>query len=215
MNLLITIIVSILLVAGAVALFVYYDKIVALLFGSIPQRPTEDLNISNDRVVGVLNSELTVYILSIVVGAVLSLGNIIGGSFLLGFHGFWSSLCTLIPLLLFAAFSLHIYYILETEERTGRIVGRIVFLSVACVFGFFAGALAMILIFLVLCLFIAFFIFGIALGDGGKSGKSDKIEIKDPDIIGTRTATKGLFGYYTDEYGQRWKKNTDGTVSKL
>lgn len=214
MNLLITIIVSILLVAGAVALFVYFDKIVALLFGSIPQRPTEDLNISNDRVVGVLSSELTAYILSIVVGAVLSLGNLIGGSFLLGFHGFWSSLCTLIPLLLFAAFSLHIYYILETEKRTGRIVGRIVFLSVACVFGFFSGALAMILIFLVVCLFIAFFIFGIALGDG-KSDKSDKVEIKGPDIMGSRTATKGLFGYYTDEYGQRWKKNTDGTMTKL
>ncbi len=214
MNLLITIIVSILLVAGAVALFVYYDKIVALLFGSIPKKPTEDLNISNDRVAGVLDSELTAYILSIVVGAVLSLGNLIGGSFLLGFHGFWSSFCTLIPLLLFASFSLHVYYILESEERTGRIVGRIVFLSVACVFGFFAGALAMILIFLVLCLFIAFFIFGIVLGGGGKD-KSDTVEITGPDIIGKRTAKKGLHDYYYDEYGQRWKKNTDGTMTEL
>ncbi|MBQ6064833.1 MAG: hypothetical protein IJK87_14610 [Prevotella sp.] len=212
MHIIINIAAAVLLVGGAFALFAHFDKVVARLFGRTKVGPIEDLHINNENVSNFVGSEYTTYLLSVVIGAIMEIGNAIGGRFILGFHGFWSSLCTLLPLLLFAAYSLHVYFVLEAEESIGRIIGRLLFLAGVCVFGFLAGATAMALIFLVICLVIVL-VFAILAIDGGNP---ERIKIIGKGLFSRdKIATRNWDGTYTDEDGGHWKKNSNNTVTKI
>ena len=211
MHVIINILIAVLLIAGAVALLICYDKIVNLLFGTVKRNPVEDLPIHNERIADIVGSEHTAYILSIAVGAIMQLCRSISGHYILGFHGFWSGLCTLLPVLIFMAFALHVYFVLQAENRIARIIGRIVFLAGLCVYGFVAGAFAMALTLFIICLVIAvWFAFTMISGNG------DKIIIKGKDLFSRdKVATRNWDGTYTDESGDRWKRNYDDTVTKL
>ena len=212
MHIIINILIAVLFVGGAFLLFSHFLAVDNLLFGSLAKKDEEGKPVRNNALANVLETEYYTYLLSIAVGAVMEIGNAIGGSFLLGFHGFWSSLCTLTPFLLFAAISLNVYFILELEEKVGRIAGRIAFLLAVCTFGVVAGAYAMALIFIVICLVLAL-VFVVFLLDGGKT---DKIKIMGQDLFGgSIDATRNADGTYTDKYGGHWRKNYDDTVTKI
>ena len=211
MHIIINILIAVLLIAGAVALLTCYDKIVNLLFGTVKKNPVEDLHIHNKRLANIVGSEHTAYILSIAVGAIMQLCKSIGGHYILGFHGFWSSLCTLLPVLIFMAYALHVYFVLQAEERIGRIIGRIVFLAGLCVYGFLAGAFAMALTLFIICLIIAVWFTLFLL-----SGNGEKIIIKGKGLFSSdKVATRNWDGTYTDENGGRWRRNSDDTVTKI
>ena len=212
MHIIINILIAVLFVGGAFLLFSHFLSIDNVFFGSLAKKDEEGHSVRNNSVANVLETEYYTYLLSIAVGAVMEIGNAIGGSFLLGFHGFWSSLCTLTPLLLFAAISLNVYFILELEEKVGRIAGRIVFLFAFCAFGAVAGAYAMALVFIVICLVLAL-VFAVFLLDGGKT---DRIKIMGQGLFGGSVdATRNADGTYTDKYGGHWRKNYDDTVTKI
>lgn len=212
MHIIINILIAVLFVGGAFLLFSHFLSIDNLFFGSLAKKDEEGHPVRNNSVANVLETEYYTYLLSIAVGAVMEIGNAIGGSFLLGFHGFWSSLCTLTPIILFSALSLNVYFILELEGKVGRIAGRIVFLFAFCAFGVVAGAYAMALIFIVICLVLAL-VFAIFLLDGGKT---DRIKIMGQGLFGgSIDATRNADGTYTDEYGGHWRKNYDDTVTKI
>lgn len=211
MHVFLNILVAVLFIAGAVALLVCYDKIVNYLFGTVKRNPVEDLPIHNKRIANIVGSEYTAYILSIAVGAVLQFCKYIWGHYIMGFHGFWSSLCTLLPILVFMAFALHVYFVLQAENRIGRIIGRIAFLVGLCIYGFLAGAFAMALTLIILALiFVLWFTLTLIGGSG------DKIIIKGIGLFGgDKVATRNWDGTYTDESGNRWRRNSDDTVSKI
>lgn len=234
---------ALVLVAGAIALFVYFDMIEMKLFGSPETLSVEDSQDRNNRIESVLGSKYAVYIMSIAVGALMEIGNAIGGHFVPGFHGFWSSLCTLLPLLVFAVFAFHVYKVLEAEKRISRIVGHLLFMVAACVLGFLAGAIAMAFIIFVICLIVGLW-FGFKLlcfsaesagrssassssvGAYGMNSSSEEsssystspdydVVIEHGGIFGDNVgANRNCDGSLTDGYGQRWESDAYGNYHK-
>ena len=240
MNIIINILLVVALVAGAIALFVYFDMIEMKLLGSPETFPVEDSKAEDEHIENLIGSKYAVYIVSIAVGALMEIGNAVGGHFILGFHGFWSSLCTLLPLLIFATFAFHVNYVFETEQRISRVVGHLLFIVAACVLGFLAGAVAMAFIIFVVCLIVSIWLFLKLLSISATSGSSSSYSsagaysastcgdeenhstsskydtiIENGGIFGNDIgANRNCDGSLTDEYGRRWEGDMYGNYHK-
>ena len=243
MNILTNILLTVALIGGAVALFVYFDKVEAKLFGTVENGSIEDSETNTHDIKDILGSKYAVYISSIAVGAIMEIGNAFGGSFILGFHGFWCCLCTFLPLLIFASFSVYVFEVLEDENNAARIAARLLFMGAASLLGFFAGAFVMGVVLLVICLIVGlwfgFKLLSFSLSSAGSSSSSSSVGsyglcsssdsndegysstqgydvvIKNGGISGSDIrANRNCDGSLTDEYFGHWEGDGYGNYHK-
>lgn len=141
--------------------------------------------------------------------------------FELGFRS-WGIVCNIVPYLLFVTIATCFYTAFAHEVSWGRRFARSFFMLFACILGFIGGIVGSVLVLVVLFLwFLLKFIFAMVFGKSSSgssttSGSSTSSSSGDDyDYLATdqygfeRKLKSNGFGSFTDDRGDRWKKEGD------
>lgn len=160
--------------------------------------------------------------LCIAIGAVIGIVAFVGEMFTnrapgsLGFSNIWGILFNGLPYVAFLTMSVSVYNVIMAETSIGRMIGRSLFVIVACFIGAFGGAVASFLAILAIFLYliIAFALkvfFGMNAPTPSMGGSSETDEKVETDEHGmTYRLKKDSNGDWRDHRGRRWRERCMG-----
>lgn len=132
--------------------------------------------------------------------------------FELGFRS-WGIVCNIVPYLLFVTIATCFYTAFAHEVSWGRRFARSFFMLFACILGFIGGIVGSVLVLVVLFLwFLLKFIFAMVFGKSSSGSSTSSSSGDDYDYLATdqygfeRKLKSNGFGGFTDDKGNRWKK---------
>lgn len=132
-----------------------------------------------------------------------------------GFSNVWGILFNGLPYVAFLTMSVSVYNVIMEETSIGRMIGRSLFVIVACFIGAFGGAVASFLAILAILIYLAIvFILKVFFGMAaptpkiGGSSEAEEIVISDENGM-THRLRKGADGRRYDESGRPWRETGD------
>lgn len=165
--------------------------------------------------------------LCIAIGAVIGIVAFVGEMFTnrspgsLGFSNIWGILFNGLPYVAFLTMSVSVYNVIMAETSIGRMIGRSLFVIVACLIGAFGGVVASVLAILAIFLYLiiafalkVFFGMNAPTPSMGNNKENEEV-LKITDEHGYERILKDIgMGKYKDDKGDRWRSSGYGTVER-